>query len=320
VENRDILGEWFEAMESLGEDISIRFGRVDERGDAPVWEPLPHARFDGVGGFAQLLRQHGHAELRTLPQLKEGLTPRVFQVLRAWARHLFVRKPTFRWPALSAPGRSGALPSAIASRIFDEEESRRVLVSAKSLGITVNTFLLDRVTRVVRRHLEKKPAEIAWMVPINMRGPVELARDTSNHSSFLEIAVREDEPVSALQSRVRDAVRRGQHWAYWYSFQFGRLFGRIGRRLFIGLQIHGPKHWVGSFSNLGLWDPPADGRTAYGWVFCPPPAPSQPICVGCVTYRGRLSIALQIHPSLTTDPDVAEAWLAEIGEELQRNG
>jgi hypothetical protein len=315
--NRDVLGEWFDAMVSLGEDMTIRFGRVVEKGAAPVWSGLPHSRFDGVGAFAHLLREHGHPALEALPQLKDGLRPRIFQILRAWARHVFVPKPTYRWPALAAPGTGGAMPAAIAARIFDEEESRHVVASAKSLGVTVNTYLLDRISRVVRRSLAGQPAVIAWMIPVNMRGPVKLADDTSNHSSFLEVTVHEDEPVGALQERVRDAVRSGQHWAYWYSFQFGRIFGRIGRRLFIGLQLHGPKHWVGSFSNLGVWDPPTeDGSAAYAWTFCPPPAPSQPLCVGCVTYRGRLGLALQIHPSLTTSPQVAEAWLSDGADEL----
>jgi hypothetical protein len=261
-------------METHGEDMNIRFGRVDEMGAAPVWMPLRHARFDGIGGFAHLLRESGHRALGVLPQLKDGLVPRVFQILRSWAHHVFVRKPTYRWPALAAPGTSGAMPLAVATRVFSEDESQRVLAAAKSLGITANTFLLERISRVIRRSLEGEPDAIVWMIPINMRGPVALGRDTANHSSFLEIAVREDEPLATLQTRVRDAVRRGQHWAYWYSFQFGRLFGRFGRRLFIGLQLHGPKHWVGAFSNLGLWDPPADGPTPYAWVFCPPPAPS----------------------------------------------
>jgi len=309
----DAIGEWFAAIASLGEDTDIHFGCVDAKGAAPRWFEMSHTRFDGIGGFADLLRKNGHPALGSLPELKEGRTFGVMQLVRAWARYVFRLRPTYVFATLPEPRKTS---SRTAVRVFDDDETARIAQRAKSLGVTMNTLLLDRITRVVRRQLEHAPRDVAWMIPINMRGPIALDRDTGNHSSFLEIGVREGEAETALQARVRNAIARAEHWAFWYIFKAGRAFGRMGRKLFMRMTIRGRPHWVGSFSNLGRWEPPGDGAAPWAWVFFPPPVPSQPLGVGCVTYRGRLGIALQIHASLTTDGAVAERWIDDIGREL----
>jgi len=316
VVSRDIVGEWFRAQASLGEDTDIHFGHVDAPGGPPVWTPVSHQRFDGVGGFVKLLRETGHT-VDAMPELKDERTPRLFRVVHAWARYLFRRRPTYRWAPLPASTVEGA-PPAMATHVFDEDATRAVAASAKSLGITVNTLLLDRLTRVIRRTILGRPRSVSWMIPINMRGGVKLADEMTNHSSFLEISVVEGEAATALQQRVRQAVADHQHWAFWYSFQAGRYFGMVGRRLFMKASIFGRSHWVGSFSNLGVWNPVAEGAHPYAWFFCPPPVPSQPFGVGCVTYQGRLSLTLQAHSSIAADASVAARWLREIVEEIQR--
>jgi hypothetical protein len=310
--DRDVVGQWFEAIASLGEDTHIHFGRVGAKGATPEWFDLPHARFDGIGGFAELLRTNGHSGLGALPELKRGRTHRVLDLIRSWLRYVFRLRPTYVFLPMSDRSKTGA---KAVTRVFDVEETELIADRAKALGVTVNTLLLDRITRVVRRRLDGAPRDVAWMIPVNMRGPVTLDRDTGNHSSFLEIRVRDGEPETMLQERVLGAIAQGDHWAFWYVFKVGRLFGRIGRKLFMRMTINGRPHWVGSFSNLGRWDPPADGATPWAWVFFPPPVPSQPLGVGCVTYHGRLGVALQLHSSLGTDAS-AEAWMADVVREL----
>jgi hypothetical protein len=155
------------------------------------------------------------------------------------------------------------------------------------------------------------------MIPVNMRGPIRLADETANHSSFIEVPVAPHEPESELQARIRHIFDSGQHWSVWYAFQLGRPIGGFGRRLFMSLARRGRARYVGSFSNLGSWAPAADGATAHAWVFCPLAIPAQPVGAGCVTYCGRLSVAIQLHPSLTRDPKIAEHCVDEWARELE---
>ena len=69
---------------------------------------------------------------------------------------------------------------------------------------------------------------------------------------------------------------------------------------------------LGSFSNLGDWDPGKNfTRTdcAGGWLFAPPVLRCQLVGAGCVTFQNRLSLTIQAHPDLTTCPNVAKSWL-----------
>jgi hypothetical protein len=77
---------------------------------------------------------------------------------------------------------------------------------------------------------------------------------------------------------------------------------------------------VGAFSNLGVWDPEKQitaPECMGDWLFAPPVLRFQMIGAGCVTYRGRLALTLQIHPELTTSPQVANEWLRAWVREIE---
>jgi hypothetical protein len=75
------------------------------------------------------------------------------------------------------------------------------------------------------------------MMPVNMRGPVEMRRDTDNHASFTEIISKPGDSPMALHSRIRRALNGGQHWFMWQFFQTSSaLLGPAWRLRLITLQ------------------------------------------------------------------------------------
>src|SRR5687768_9767314 len=64
----DPIRPWFEALESMGEFVGIRFGHIKPGSDKVEWYFLSHIDVDGIGGFAKLLRERG-ADIRDLPRI-----------------------------------------------------------------------------------------------------------------------------------------------------------------------------------------------------------------------------------------------------------
>jgi hypothetical protein len=65
----DPISPWFIDCEELGEFIGIRYGRIATDATRPEWIYVRHTDFDGIGGFAELLRRRG-ALIQKLPQIK----------------------------------------------------------------------------------------------------------------------------------------------------------------------------------------------------------------------------------------------------------
>jgi hypothetical protein len=68
--------------------------------------------------------------------------------------------------------------------------------------------------------------------------------------------------------------------------------------------------FVGAFTNLGSWD-------GYGeWFVCPPVAATCPVSAGAIVCNGRLSLAIEAHPSVAGGATWARAlmvrWITEL--------
>jgi hypothetical protein len=77
---------------------------------------------------------------------------------------------------------------------------------------------------------------------------------------------------------------------------------------------------LGSFSNLGDWDPEktiTQHECKGGWLFAPPVLRCQMIGAGCVTFQNRLSLTIQAHADLTTSPEVTRTWVDNWVKEIE---
>jgi hypothetical protein len=92
------------------------------------------------------------------------------------------------------------------------------------------------------------------------------------------------------------------------------------RRYLLDKELAMSQWSLGGFSNLGDWDPeknivqPGCGG---GWLFCPPVLRCQLVGAGCVTFQNRLSLTIQTHPELTTEPEVPKGWVQNWIKEIE---
>jgi len=317
----DPIKPWFEAAEELNEFIGIRFGRIAPGAAEPEWIYLPHKEFDGIGGFAKILRERG-ASLGRLPQIRHPAAPSRLSVLKLLPKYLEPRRP-LKWAPFkggTAAASNDTPPPAAAWHVFDETETLRIRRVCRKSGVTVNSFLLKNLSKAIRFFLEDPSSVVPWMIPVNLRGKVFRDRDTANFSSYVSVKVQSYETVHDIHRNIYAALARKEHWANWYAYELGRLSTHGMRKFLLQKELATSSWNIGGFSNLGDWDAEkeiTEDECAGNWLFAPPVLRFQKIGAGCVTFQNRLSLLIQTHPELNTNRDVTAAWMQNWIKEIE---
>ncbi|MEJ0090533.1 MAG: hypothetical protein WDM80_12435 [Limisphaerales bacterium] len=317
----DPINQWFAAAEELGEYIGIRFGHIAPGNTEPEWIFLRHTDFDGIGGFAEILRRRG-AKLNRLPQIRYPASPSIISLVKMAPKFLQPRRRV-KWIELHGnpmPSSDSQPPTAVAWHVFDEAATVRVTHVCRKAGVTVNSFLLKNLTKAIRPFLENQSSMVPWMVPVNLRGKIMRDRDTANYSSYISIKVQSCQTVYDIHHNIYEALERKEHWANWYAYQLGKFTTQGIKKYLITKELAMSQWNLGSFSNLGNWDP--EGKisqaTCQGkWFFCPPVLRCQVIGAGCVTFQNQLSLTIHAHPELTTESKVCKDWILNWIKEIE---
>lgn len=317
----DPMKAWFAAAEDTGEYIGIRFGRIPPGAHQPEWTFLRHADYDGIGAFAVILRRGG-ASLSRLAQIKHPSNPSWLPFIKSLPKLLKPRHP-LKWRPMGGETSTTINtrpPSAVAWHIFDEPTTIQVRRACRKGGVTVNSFLLKHLTKAIRPYLEDESSMVPWMILVNLRGKIVRESDTTNYASVVGVKVCSYETVRDIHQKIYNSLARGEHWANWYGYKVGCLIGHEMKKRLITTGQCMPEWYLGSFSNLGDWDPEkkiTQTDCEGGWLFCPPVLRCQSVGAGCVTFQNRLSLMIQTHPELTTNSAVPQAWVQNWVKEIE---
>lgn len=318
--SRDPIRPWFEASEDLGDHIGIRFGRIPPGSSEVEWVYKSHADYDGIGGFADILRSRGACmdSLPLMPHERKISWGPFFKSLPLYAlpRRRIVWDPPF---TDGAPSRSDRPSETVAWHVFDEMTTINIRLWCRRNRVTVNSLLLSALSSVVQRRVSDKTPFIPWMVPVNVRGKVIRKRDTENHTTYVRVVVEKGMSPEGVHGRVYRALSRGEQWANWLAYTALRAVSRSIKRHIIKIDRVTSQWMAGVFSNIGVWDDEGSltGTDIDGdWLFAPPPMLFFKIASGCVTWRGRLSLCMQLHPELSTDPAVTREWVSAWKDEI----
>ena len=320
-EKTDVMRLWFLTAEELGEYIGMRFARIAPGDTEPEWMFPRHADYDGVGWFAENLRRRG-AQLERLPTIRHPAPCPKFPLLQILPKYLRPKR-RLKWAALeqgSAQPDTSKPPPAVAWHLFDEEATTQIRRVCRNVEVTVNSFLLKHLTKAIRPSLEDQSAAVPWMIPINMRGKVTQVRETANFTSYVRVEVQSYETVHDIHQKIYAALCRGEHWTNWQAYQLGRFLTAGMRRYLVATELASPQWNLGAFSNMGDWDPGKEftqPECQGGWLVCPPVLRFQQVGVGCMTFQNRLSLTIQVHPELTTEPKVPQMWMQNWLREIE---
>jgi hypothetical protein len=311
---RDLIGEWFSALEANGEDFTFRLGRYCAGMQEPEWYFLPHDRYDGLGGLAHVLRTERHTAI-DLPHSAERPPSRFSKLLAALYCLLRRRSQPMRFrdedPKFASRSRAESSPSAFAWALLTRAETEDVRDAARQRGVSLNAWLLWALARATLPGLVPKTGDFQWIVPVNMRGFAKTERDTDNAAWTLDVVFEPDASPEDVQSALVKELLRKQHWGTWELFKLLHLFKPETLRALARREMSVRKH--GSFSNLGRLSPrvldPTRGVDEW-WMAFNPVLRSRPIGAACLTWCDKLALTLQLHPALSRDPRVAREWLA----------
>ncbi len=304
----------------MGDFIGIRFGQIKPGSREVVWTYLSHTEYDGIGAFAKLLQDRG-GETGDLPRITHPAKLSWWSFLRALPEMLGARK-RLQWKKLpQGPSAAHDKPTpAVAWHVFDEDQTSKIRRTARTAQVTVNSLLLKYLDRAVRPDLKDPSKANPWMVPVNLRGKVDRPQPTDNHSSYIGIRVYASEGVRDVHRHIYQSLEKGRHCANWKAFDATR-FTSTGLKKRLIESDRATSQWnLGSFSNLGVWDSEkkiAAGDCQGAWLFAPPVLGIQMLGAGCVTFQGRLSLTLQVHPELTSSPEVPAKWIKRWVREIE---
>lgn len=309
ITTHDGVGIWMTSIQEWGEFSGIRIGTLKKGASQPEWSFISHGESDGVGALARFLRSSGFSNASELPKLQKMESLGKLGHFKQSLRYLFESFKPKRRPEFKSDMKAYSTPTQFISwRVLDESATRRLTELADSSGVSLNSWLLSRLNDATCSEFKKPDAALDWLVPVNMRGAIEMSRDTDNHASFVELKPRGGETPKEVHARIRHALASGQHWFMWYFFQItSAILSRKWRLRLIDLQSLVNRTWTGSFSNLGSWT--VENAKDMDILFCPPVIRFLPLGAGVVMINRRLSFCIQIHSSVDRGQEIADSLM-----------
>jgi NRPS condensation-like uncharacterized protein len=321
-EGSDPIRPWYEAVRATGDYHMIRFGHLRPGSSDVRWVSIPHSEFDGIGGFTHLLREKG-VTMDKLPENPHPSNPSWWPFIRSIPKILGPRR-RLAWKELEQgpPVPDGELPDPVlAWHVFSEDQTRVLREAARVRSVTVNSLLMKHLDTVLRRDIVDPGAAVPWMVPVNLRGKVSRGCDTQNHSSYVSVRVAPGDTMQDLHAEIRRRLKRGEHWANWKAYSATRFLPPGMKEALVKADRAMAEWNFGLFTNLGVWDPEKRITHEYfagTWMAAATVLRCQTVGAALMTYQGKLSLTLQVHPDVTTAQSVPDRWLAAWLDEVRQ--
>ncbi|MBC99515.1 MAG: hypothetical protein CME63_17355 [Halobacteriovoraceae bacterium] len=299
----------FQVSEALGEWMNCLFLKWDNSGNCH-YEFIHHANGDGASSYTKMLEKEG-STVPTVPTQKKNLKAsfiRKFFLLRKFLKK--TKAVSIHW---SRPRKdTTGIPSSFFTLRLSVHQTELINRLCKEKKMGLNSLLLWGLDQATSSLLLTENSERKWVCPINMR--VYQNQRYGNHSA--SIIVNAVDPADRIrpqffQDEIRSFLKSGLHWGSQIYSNMARYIGFKGT-LFMAKRIK--ELGTGVFSNMGEW-PGADvllsekSEQITHRIFVTPSTQVLPVAAGALTWKGALTLSLQLHPSLQrTDREVKELF------------
>jgi hypothetical protein len=297
--NSDSLGKIFRVEKRLGRGDIFEVISHFPDGTHTASE-YHHEYYDGMGAILNESEQWSGSRL-TLPRfnLKTAVEPSYLLSGLAGLKDDLTPSKT-RWKSLSPS--EAYTPRHLAWRYFSAHDTQELLFAARSEKISMNTLLLAAASRIIAQELlSPDEDQLRWLIPVNMRRNSGDLLSKRNHTSSVGMRFSKTATMNEIDRIYRQALNG---WRALSGDSLARIVASLGEDTLYRLAKHrgGRNFWIGSFSNLGVWNFP-EAADAPHWpraVSIAPPAgtPCFPVGIGIMTWQGRLSFSLRLHAAL----------------------
>ncbi len=312
VMTRDALGRIFKIEKSLGRsdvfDINFHYdGRPD------VVRSFHHEHKDGLGALrSSLWDLHQYRLLLPRFHMKSGGLFRYFAGILAMLSDF--SPSIIKWKKFEKDW--GTHPGARGFRVLSRDSTKNLLTRLKERELPFNAWLLFIINQIVADSLAAaEETKFRWLFPVNVRSTVEEQTLESNFTSSVGLTLKRGDSLEIFKAHYKTSLIASRIKA---SHFLATFVASLPERWLLKLAIaRGQKNmWVGSYSNVGRWDFSEldDAQSFPSAISLAPPAgtPCFPIGVGIITWRGRLSICLRLHPCLIDHDEIHEDLLDKI--------
>ena len=291
-----VTGEFASISRAAGDCPDMAFGRITPDGSIR-WIHIPHEQGDGVRALTDLLRAEGYT-VGPEPRGKRVWGWRwwlVLKMLLAGKPPRGGRRIPWKYFDKSVP----AVPPRPAWTIFTAEQTAALSRAAREQGVSLNSLLLYLLDRTVEPLLSDPSRPRLWMIPVNLRGVVEIPAEEANQTSGITCRIEHGASPADVHGAIREQLRRNRHVHGFWVRRFAlrhmnrqRLVERVKQA-----RLRSPRYFVGYFSNVGEWSP-AGGEEEVAWCAGAPVAAEMALGSVAMIWRGRLTLTFTVHPGI----------------------
>jgi hypothetical protein len=199
------------------------------------------------------------------------------------------------------------VPESFALNLLSPHQTEALHLKAKENGVSLNTWLLYNLDLASQEVLLKEHSERKWILPVNIRS--KNFKLFGNHSASIILNI--DSKVRTakdLHTSIKSYFSRNLHWG---SYLYSNMARFIGKRGTLKVAKNIKEVGTGVFSNLGIWPTEKIEINNSNQLFnrravLAPTTQILPIAATSWQWNNRLSISLQLHPSLNTEGQILE--------------
>jgi hypothetical protein len=311
---RDSLGLIFKVEKKLGRGDIFEIIADFPDGSQQVTR-FHHENHDGLGALLECSKQWSGAALH-LPQFNLKVKNSGAQLPAALHGFWEDLKPrTTIWKSIQP--QTAYSPAHLARCVFSKTETQKVVAFAREQKVSVPVFLLWHMNAVVSTYLlNPEQMDCHWLLPVNMRRGHHETGCTINRTSSVGLHFQRTDSMQNLSDIYQNSLNP---WHARANETLAHAAALLGEKTLLKLaRARGVRNtWIGSFTNLGIWNFPQLPASAH-WpesISVAPPAgtPCFPVGVGMVTWQGRLALSLRLHAALCTqEPTLPEKLLKDM--------
>lgn len=309
----DWAAKWFEVRAEMGQSDIVTMMFQDEGQDLKRIH-FHHREADGFGKIQSLLKNEGVSIRAPIRPLKRPASFwNFYLLLRGLITHPRLPHNPWKFFSFDAPS---STPDEVSFWFLSRVENQKLKYLAKAKELNVGFFIISELDQIIKKKLFKEPQDLGvWLCPVDLRGAYPNAIASQNFVSFVVAELRGIDNPRAIKlafENYKSALKSGSYWAFWELAQIGRWIGIRGMR-WLAKKGTNKSFWMGSFSDLGMWNQPQILNSKLSdrhWVIAPPGSPAYPIGITTIEWCGNRSISMKIHPA------ICDAKTTEISAEI----
>jgi hypothetical protein len=306
----DYVGIYHNLIKELGdhEFCDMRTGFLDIQENKIKWSSYDHGEFDGQGCIADFSRKNGFPSMpmyQGYDKKPPSFLPKLKYISRAmWPPMYEKTKWIKEYPA------NKKSKSKIAYAFLTKKETKDAVEKAKKHKTTIGRLLFWALNETVSKKYIKKRSKYYWLIPIDLRGSLNTPNDTVNHISRALVPCKHAINIQELNKRLMNELESNKYWGnYYLGKSFIDLLGIKGAK-FLFRQTESTERFAGSFTILKEYpikhpDNPYINDNLQ-LFFCGGNSKVMPVNCACITWNGRISITLRIHPSLCPEQSMID--------------